>query len=618
MFAVIATRASRAAPGDLACGDALLAALFPFVQPDVAGVWCSERALIAHGVIHNTPESLHERAPEVCAETGRVIASWVRLDNRAALCAQLGLAQRPELTDPQIILAAHRQWGAECADRLEGDFSFVIHDPATGECYCARDALGAKPFYFVLTDEVFIAATSIAAIRAVASLHLTPSHAWIALFAAAMNFADDRGAYEQVRKLPPAHHLRVARSGQGEPQRYFDWDLAAPHSTRREAHWVEAYREAFDRAVAARARSRFLVASDSSGGLDSASIVGSVIDALPHDRADFHVFAMIGMEQEPELVEAVSVMCGVQHTHRLFKPETLRIDASFERALKALGHPPEHGQLLLHPQFFEICREHGIRTVLSGYGGDEVVTGYANHLIDELHARRAFGAVFAEMPGSLPHRAGRLVKRMWRGPDDPDVRARRVMEAKLATACLNHAFLEDTGLGKQIEAWFLPARGDLTLNTIAAFDPGFRRGRAGRLEASAVYSATYGVEYRFPMFDRALMQQYFATPSIEKRHRDIGRHLHRRAMEGRIPPRIQWQKSKYLGRFIDGRPVQEDPPEMHFDALAGELQAIIDRKAFEQSLLQQRADSGALTEADLRRRYFLWLIRQLSVWLERR
>lgn len=109
MFAAIFTRATRTPPQGFAKGEELLAALFPFTPPDVSGVWQGERALIAHGVIHNTPESMHERAPETCPDTGRVIASWVRLDNREALCAQLKLEPRDDLTDPQIILAAHRQ-----------------------------------------------------------------------------------------------------------------------------------------------------------------------------------------------------------------------------------------------------------------------------------------------------------------------------------------------------------------------------------------------------------------------------------------------------------------------------------------------------------------------------
>ena len=616
MFAAIFTRASRKHPRDFASADALIGALFPFAQPDVSGSWSDERALIAQGVVHNTPESLHESAPEACSETGRVIASWVRLDNRAELCAALGLDLRPELTDPQLILAAHRRWGRDCTNRLDGDFSFVIYDPQSGEVFCGRDALGTKPFYYLLDDEIFVAATSIAAIKAISGISLTPSLRWAALFAAGMPYAYDQGAYEEVRKLPPAHDMVVAREGEAGLREYFAFDLDAPHAVKRDRRWVDSYREAFDRAVEVRARSAFLVGADSSGGLDSASIVATVIDRLPHSRDDFHTFALQTNEREPELVEAVDETVGVRHTHRLVTPVMLRLDESFDRVLRVMGHPSEHGQLLMYPEFFTQCEELGIRTMLSGFGGDEVVTSYANHLIDEFHHRRAYGAMFDEMEGPLWRRAGRLAKALWRGPTDPDVRARALMSRKLKSASISREFVEDSGLARDLEEWFTPRREPFTLNSFAALEPGFRYARAGRLESSALYASSHGIEYRFPMFDRRLMQQYFATPSIEKRRRTMGRYLHRRAMEGRIPPRIQWQQSKDVGGFIDGTPASETPPEMPFDDLPAPLREIYDPVPFERAVNAQRQAATDPSVMDLPRAFYVWQARQLSAWLD--
>lgn len=615
MFAAIFTRASRKHPRDFASADALIGALFPFAQPDVSGSWSDERALMAQGVIHNTPESLHESAPETCSETGRVIASWVRLDNRAELCAALGLDLRPELTDPQLILAAHRRWGRDCTNRLDGDFSFVIYDPQSGEVFCGRDTLGTKPFYYLLDDEIFVAATSIAAIKAISGKSLTPSLRWAALFAAGMPYAYDQGAYEEVRKLPPAHDMVVAREGEAGLREYFAFDLDAPHAVKRDRRWVDAYREAFDRAVEVRARSAFLVGADSSGGLDSASIVATVIDRLPHSRDDFHTFALQTNEREPAMIDAVNAMVGIRHTHRITKPLMLRIDASFDRCLTAMGHPPEHGQMLVYPEFFETCERTGIRTLLSGFGGDEVVTSYANHLVDEFQHRRAFSSVFAELDGPLWRRAGRFGKRILRGPTDPDRRARAMMDHKLATANINREFLQDTGLAQEIEAWFTPLREPFTLNTFAAFEPGFRYARAARLESTALYTASHGIEYRYPMFDRPLMQQFFATPSIEKRRRGMGRYLQRRAMEGRIPEAIQWQQSKDMGGFIDGSQRTEALPAMSYDDLPTPLQSIYDRESLDLAIADQRKADDNPSETNLQRGVYLWHLRQLIQWM---
>ena len=231
MFAVVMIRGSRDDPRDHASSDDLIAALTPFHKADASGAWANDKALLAQALIWNTPESKHEATPEICPDTGRVIASWIRLDNRDALCGALKLA--PTLTDPQIVLAVHRAWGAECADRLEGDFSFVIYDPAQHSAFCARDSLGAKPFYHVLDDEVFIAATSVAALRAIPRLSLSPDQKWTALFLANLCWTDTQAAYESVRKLPPAHHLTIGATDTSGPTEYFRFDLNAPQATRR-------------------------------------------------------------------------------------------------------------------------------------------------------------------------------------------------------------------------------------------------------------------------------------------------------------------------------------------------------------------------------------------------
>jgi len=615
MFAAIIARKPPAAPRDLADPDALLAALTPFAPADVAGFWENERALICHAVHHNTGSSFHEAAPEICGRTGRVIAGWVRLDNREHLCATLRLPARPETTDPQIILAAHAQWGADCAGKLEGDFSFIIFDPRNGQTFCARDSMGAKPFFYAVTERHLMVASTAAAMRAAHGLDLTPSAQWMALVVSYFNYADDQSAFEEVRKLPRAHRMTMSADGAIDRQRYFDFDLAAPHASTRDPVWVERYREAFDRAVEVRAHSSFLIGAESSGGLDSSSIVARLAQVLPYDRADFHTFALITNADEPGQLRALSAMCDVQHPHVLLRPRMLAIDAAFDRALKVLGHPPEHAQSLIYPAFYGQAQALGIRTILSGFGGDEIVTNPAKHLADELHRRRDYRALFAETEGAFPRNAVRFARRIARGVADPDIAARRMTQRKLAIGCLRRDFLEDTGLGDRIDQWICPDRGDLTLNTMAALEPGFRHATPGRLEACGNFAASYGIEYRYPLLDRQLVAQYLATPSIEKRHRAMGRFLHRRAMQGRLPDSIVWQRTKAMGRFIGGNLAYDTTDSIAFEDLARPLRDIIDRAAFERAVAlrgegMREHDAGAALTL-----FFLWQVRMVNAWL---
>lgn len=615
MFAAIILRGTRESVSDYAKGENLLASLMPCKQADVYGVWQDRRALIAQATHHNTPESLHEKAPETCAETGRVIASWVRLDNRDELCTALRVENRPSLTDPQIILAAHRLWGGDCAKRLEGDFSFVIYDPVRQETYCARDSIGAKPFFYHLGPNLFVAATSVAAIRTIERLKLTPNLLWAVLFLVNLNFARDQAAYDGVMKLAPAHDLTIGIEGTPAPREYFRFDLVAPHTSCRDDVWVERYREAFDHAVKVRTRSAFLIGSESSAGLDSSSIAATLVEMLPHSRDDFHCFGYCMYEYEPELMLSTAAMCDLRHSHVLMKPESLKIDDTFERAVKALGHPPEHWMMMCHPAFFTLGQSLGIRTLFSGYGGDEVVTSQAQHFHAELWERRAIRMLIDELPGSYPMRLARFGKMLIKGPMDPQAWLRNILRRNFELGCIRRDVMEDGGFRQLIEEMSVPETGLTTLNALAANDPAFRLARSTRMESGSIFAATFGIEYRWPLYDRALVQQYFSTPSIEKRRRDMGRYLHRRAMTGRIPEQILWQKGKSMGGHLHGTiNVQKYEPEA-FSELPELMQTLIDADKYERQREALLRAQGKASEANVNNTVFAWQRRQLVKWL---
>lgn len=615
MFACVLTRATRDAPHSFATSDALLTSLTPYAASDAQGQWSDDRILMVQALTWNTPTSRRETVPEQCARTGRVIISWVRLDNRDALCAALGLEDRDTLTDPQIILAAHGRWGTDCAKQLEGDFSFVIYDAASQTVFCARDSMGARPFYYVLTDEVFIAATSLPAVRAVIAPVSTISEKWLALFVANMNWAQTETAYEGANKLAPAHHMTVTREGAPEPSRYFEFDLTSPYATTRDPVWVDRYRDVFDRAVADRARSDYLVGAESSAGLDSSSIVAKLVEVLPHAKDDFHCFGMAQMGREPSLLLETAALCDVRHSHTLTRSKAFSFDDGFDRALRTIGHPPEHGQMLFHPSFFAMSEQFGIRTMVSGYGGDEIVTCFAAEMFDELHAHGAFATLYRELPGNSAQRLGRLAKRLWRGLPDPFESERRALGSKLAASCLRDDVLVDGGIAAQVEEWGDPDGLSHTMNTRTGLLPGFTNARAARLESSAIFAASHGVEYRWPLLDRRLIQQFFATPAIEKRHRDRSRYLHRRAMQGRIPDQILWQKTKDMGLHLGGRPNVADRIVSDFSDLPEGLRDLVDPKKYGMLIERSGGRGASALNMDLRATFGLWQVDQLAFWL---
>ncbi|MEB0014984.1 hypothetical protein QN416_25625, partial [Glaciimonas sp. Cout2] len=76
-------------------------------------------------------------------------------------------------------------------------------------------------------------------------------------------------------------------------------------------------------------------------------------------------------------------MHGIEHQHLLSgfaKPD----DDTIDHMLTVLGYPAEHGNAYAHFPFYQLCRQFGVTTLLSGFGGDEAVTNPGHHLFHEL------------------------------------------------------------------------------------------------------------------------------------------------------------------------------------------------------------------------------------------
>ena len=102
------------------------------------------RLAVGHCLLRVNREDVHEAQPIV--ERDAVLVADLRLDNREALAATLGIADVSLATmpDSEMLLAAWRRWGDDCARHLLGDFAFAIWDHAQGTLLLGRDHMGQR------------------------------------------------------------------------------------------------------------------------------------------------------------------------------------------------------------------------------------------------------------------------------------------------------------------------------------------------------------------------------------------------------------------------------------------------------------------------------------------
>jgi len=578
----------------------LLPVLDPHGRSDRRGVWQQGSFLLAHTLRFNTPQSYREQTPYRCPESGLVIAAWARLDNRGDLARALAFAPSDETTDPMLMLAAYRRWGCGCVAHLLGDYAFAIADPGEHQIFLARDPLGMRPLYYRLDERRLVFATTAAIFARIDALRAEPDPDWMARYLAGLSMSHTATAYRGVLKLAPGHSLLVSPK-EAALESYFSFNRStSPPTSRRSPERVEAYRAVLEQAVRCRVRSAHPLGSENSGGLDSATVTAFVAKAMDNP-AELHTFGFALADLEPEYIQETNRHCGLIHGHLITHIEG-DDDATLVRALAAMGYPQEHDNGTYAQPFYRLCERFGIRTLFSGFGGDEAVTHNGGLLRFDLLRQRQWGALWSVLPGNPPMRALRLAKTVARDhrPDEYQPGWKAIWDARWRHQILRPEIARRLDLHRQ---YLETARYEAPYRRIndavladhrlgAAFVP-------TRLENCTLMAHSYGVEYRWPLLDVRLIQQYLSTPAIEKADTHMGRYLHRRAIEGVVPPKVQWKPSKDMGygKVIDAMQVVR---LKHAAALARRdeahlhpvIEEMIDREKFREQIHFAQQGSG--------------------------
>lgn len=543
MFAAVLNR--RGGPSSVTAED-LLNVIERTHPGDISGTSSCGPFLACQTLLRVTPESRREVVPLVDAATGCVMVSWLRLDNRGALAVQLGWgAQRgQEATDPELVLAAYDRWGTGCAARLEGDFAFVLWDPTRRSVYAARDASGIKPLYYAQTDGLLACAASAVPLLTLAAdgVDTSVSDEWVsrAIHHVSTDWATT--AFRGVRKVPPGHWLQ-GDADDVRTVRYHQFIDDAPWESRRRDDWLHAYRERLLEAVRVRIRADAPIGVESSGGLDSSTVVALIATLAPDQRASMHTFGYVSEPLEPEYMLEVSRVLQIRNNHVLsFDIETWHEQR--QRAWELLGHPAEHANAFGHVPFYELAGTFGVRTLHSGHGGDEVVTNSGSLAVREMMLRGEYGALWRDRAGPAWRRALSVARARWRR-DRPRTSQLAVVLDRLVHSPLRAEVLESTGVTARTAEG---AAYDSTYDSVNDFILGNRLSPSvsTRTAECSIVAAGYGVDYRWPLLDRRLMQQYLSTPAIWKTGEGMGRYLHRRAIDGMVPDKVTWKASKSM------------------------------------------------------------------------
>jgi asparagine synthase (glutamine-hydrolysing) len=488
----------------------------------------------------------------VMLDSDCVVVADARIDNRPALCRELGLpADAPEAA---VIAWAYRRWGEDCPARIEGSFAFALWDAGRRRLLCARDLMGVRPLCYRVEGTTLRFAQSPAALADGADGSRCVREEAVADFLYGRVLDAEGTWFAGVRRLPAGHAL-VHERGTMRLRQYRSI-MATPHTPGSDP--ATTLRGLLDSAVARRASDGENVGVLLSGGLDSSAIACLLRDRRKRaGAAPLPIFSMMFREprrsNERHHLDAVLATGG-------FAPHVLDLDgyaplAGFESLLDATGGPALSPNLACMRAVVAAAVDQGITVLLDGHGGDEVVShGYG--LLDELAARGAWAALWREARGAADNYGRsrlvltrRVAARQTRIDARFIARALAPFDREAAPAAerppahlLSRDLLAQSALAERLRALARPemAGGEQAQHHAVLADPL----QPYAFEVHAAFYRSMGVTARYPFWDREVVEFCLGLPAHEKLSQGWSRLVLRRAMAGIVPDSVLRRRDK--------------------------------------------------------------------------
>jgi len=482
-----------------------------------------------------------------------LICSDCRIDNKDELREMLSISYS-EPSDDELVLSAYTKWGDKCTDFLLGDFAFAIWDKKYNKLFCARDHFGLKPFFYYHKENTFIFSSEISAILTQTDLSLTIDEQYIADTISIVKSDKNRTNFIEIKKIPPAHNL-IFQDCNIKVEEY--WKLK-PQETLNlpENKIITRFKNLITESVRCRIQKGDVVGTELSGGLDSSTIttfanqitpIKTFSHVMPKDKiGKIHPF-----KDEKKQIALVCNFCKITNNEFVYS-EVSGVLNALRNNLSDLEFIPQQNFSVFSDELYKKAAKKRVSVLLSGFGGDEGITSKSAFYLEKLANDSNWNELFLDLKNQ---------KLGWYKT------YKRFIKYLIKT---KFPFLHKlvSSINKQRPWWYgkynqlAIAKGfEEKLNIKSNYFSSFENNKnsstqkvnierlthphvSQRLEYCSLSARKYGVEYRYPFFDKRLIEFYLSMPARLKARDGIQRYAIRKTMKGLLPKEIQWRNDK--------------------------------------------------------------------------
>jgi asparagine synthase (glutamine-hydrolysing) len=416
-------------------------------------------------------------------------------------------------SDAALVARAWRRWGPSAPQHLHGDYAAAIHDPAENRLVLLRDHVGTRPLYWHWGGGVFSFATFLPVLLELLPERPAPDAVTVGAFLRWPLTLGERTFFAGVGSVMPGHMLTVDASGP-RLTRWWTPEPTGMHAGRDPGALVDEFERICATAVSDRlGPAEAAVGAHLSGGIDSSAVTFLAQENLV--REDRQLAAVYTWS--PREVPSLPGDSPDDERRRVARLAShLGVDLRFGDVTGAermafLRRPIELegiADLVDEVPILRAAEADGIAVLLSGWGGDEAFSAMAREWPAFLLANGRFGGLFrlARRNGGL-RRPDRMAAYLYRAAIHPIAQATLLRHRHLERGLYRPGCYLSSALAANADAEAAVPRMVFGTDPVAGIADLFRFGHLGERMASwAAMGAGAGIDYRYPLTDRRLVE----------------------------------------------------------------------------------------------------------------
>jgi asparagine synthase (glutamine-hydrolysing) len=278
-------------------------------------------------------------------------------------------------SDTEVVIRAYEEWGIDCQNKFNGMWAFALWDDKKQQVFLSRDRIGEKPLNYAVFNNTLILSSEIKSLFEFGvPREIRPE--LIEIYLVLTNIPGPDTFYKNIYKLKPGHFI-IANSQGIKEQKYWDLpEIDEGNMLCNKSAIYEQFTYLLEDSVKIRMRSDVPFGAFLSGGLDSSCIVALMSKISAHPVETFTIGFPFKEFDESYLANLVAEKFKTNHYLGTVNPSSLEDAIN----LSAFHFDEPFGDSSAIPMH-QVSKfaERKVKMVLTGDGGDEVLSGYNSY-----------------------------------------------------------------------------------------------------------------------------------------------------------------------------------------------------------------------------------------------